>query len=409
MIPTLPVFDSAPGLLGDRYRYLSRGAAQLESDAFYTRVGGRRALCIRGAEAAHFFYEGDRFDRMRAMPPTTAGLPRNSKSVRTLDGDEHRMRRFGFLQLLQGSSDDRMEGIARQAFRDAVLRWRAGDVQVMQDELPPIFTSIATRWAGIPEDLVGDDLSGDLWAMIENAGSVGPTHWVAQLRRSRAEEWARKLIRGVRRSTVDAVEGTPLAALAQWTDSDGDLLPVGVAAVELLNLLRPTVAVALFAEFAMLALALKPHYRDRFAEGDLTDLDAFVHEVRRRTPFLPLSAGRAASDLDWRGETVPEGTWTLLDLFGTNHDPRLWPRPHQFDPARYRRGDGDARHIVAQGSGHYASEHRRPGEPTMEVLLREAIRAFSAPPWGLVPRQNLRVTWGSVPARVRGGVAVVFR
>jgi fatty-acid peroxygenase len=196
--------------------------------------------------------------------------------------------------------------------------------------------------------------------------------------------------------------------VADWRDDSGTPLALPVAAVELLNLVRPIVAVALFAEFALLALALRPELHQAFAQRDFTDLDGFVHEVRRRAPFFPLIAGRARRDLEWQGEVVAGGTWTLLDLYGTNHDARLWPRPNAFDPGRYARGEGDARHIVAQGAGDYLDDHRCPGEPMTEALLAELVRVLSPARWWATAGQRLEVTWGQMPARVRDGLELAF-
>jgi cytochrome P450 len=85
------------------------------------------------------------------------------------------------------------------------------------------------------------------------------------------------------------------------------------AAVELINVLRPTVAVARFITFAALALHEHPGARQKLQEGDEEYLERFVQEVRRFYPFFPLVGGRARKDFEWRGHRFEEGTWVLLD------------------------------------------------------------------------------------------------
>jgi cytochrome P450 len=98
------------------------------------------------------------------------------------------------------------------------------------------------------------------------------------------------------------------------------------AAVELLNIVRPTVAVAWFVSFAALALHEHPQWRQRLATGSRMvlddDLEAFVHEVRRLYPFAPLLGARVDRSFTWRGNRFPQGRLVLLDVYGTNHDPK---------------------------------------------------------------------------------------
>jgi fatty-acid peroxygenase len=64
--------------------------------------------------------------------------------------------------------------------------------------------------------------------------------------------------------------------------------------VELLNALRPTVAVAWFVTFAALALRQYPERRRKLrTDGSHGDrLEMFVQEVRRFYPFFPVVGGR---------------------------------------------------------------------------------------------------------------------
>jgi hypothetical protein len=66
--------------------------------------------------------------------------------------------------------------------------------------------------------------------------------------------------------------------------------------------------------------------------GDDTVATAFAHELRRFYPFAPFIGGRAVQDTTWRGERIPAGALVLLDLYGQNHDERLWAGPYRFSP-----------------------------------------------------------------------------
>jgi hypothetical protein len=52
------------------------------------------------------------------------------------------------------------------------------------------------------------------------------------------------------------------------------------------------------------------------------------------------SDGRVLNEFDWRGYRSTRGTWVILDLYGTNHDPRIWDHPELFRPERFHGWDG---------------------------------------------------------------------
>jgi cytochrome P450 len=85
-----------------------------------------------------------------------------------------------------------------------------------------------------------------------------------------------------------------LAVVAAHRGPEGELLDLRTAGVELLNFLRPIVAVSRFIAFAALALLQEPRWRAKFAGGEEDDLRGFVDEARRLYPFFPLITGRCA-------------------------------------------------------------------------------------------------------------------
>src|SRR3546814_11580671 len=95
---------------------------------------------------------------------------------------------------------------------------------------------------------------------------------------------------------------------------------------------RPTVAIARYVIFAALALHRRPDCRERLIAGSDAEREAFVQEVRRFFPFFPFVGGRVREGFDWRGHPFREGEWVLLDLYGTNHDARIWQDPEAFRP-----------------------------------------------------------------------------
>src|SRR5699024_1154959 len=128
-------------------------------------------------------------------------------------------------------------------------------------------------------------------------------------------------------------------------------LSLETAAVELLNILRPIVAVARFITFAALALHEHPAARDALQGGSKKARHQFAQEVRRFYPFFPFVGGRVLEPFQWRGHHFNHGDWFLLDLYGTNHDPRLWDEPQVFDPERFAAGGVNEYNFIPQGGG----------------------------------------------------------
>jgi fatty-acid peroxygenase len=406
MVPALRVPDSSLAFVADGYGYISRTCDRLGTDGFRTRLMGRPIACIRGAEAARMFYEGGRFNRHKALPASVFHLLQDVGSVQTLEGESHRHRKAMFLAVLQGGGDGRMGDLFEEELARAMSSWRGGPAVALHDELGPLLARTAFRWAGIlrlSEQEIAARAS-ELAAMIERAGSFGPPNWIARARRLRTERWAAGLIEAVRDGRTVPAAGSPLAAVASWTDDDGRPLPEDVAAVELINLLRPTVALVRFVEFAALALAQRPADRAAIAAGG-PEAAHFAHEVRRRTPFFPAVAGRVRRPFSWSGHDFELGDWVMLDLHGTNHDPRLWPDPYRFRPERFR--TADPRLLVAQGGGDYLEDHRCPGEPASGEVIEAGLRVLARTDWRLEPGQDLRVTYSRMPARVRSGVRIL--
>lgn len=178
-----------------------------------------------------------------------------------------------------------------------------------------------------------------------------------------------------------------------------------MAAVELLNLIRPTVAVSWFLAFAAHALHRWPEHRAVLRAGDPIFAEAFVHEVRRFYPFAPLVGGRAVTDLDWGGGRIPGGAIVLLDVYGQNHDPALWPEPYTFDPRRFVDRHIGSVDFIPQGGGDPRTGNRCPGEAITVALLR-SLTVRLAQLHYTVPPQDLTISLSRIPARPRSGVVL---
>ena len=191
---------------------------------------------------------------------------------------------------------------------------------------------------------------------------------------------------------------SPLNVVARFRGRDGRLLDTEVATVELLNLLRPTVAVARYVTFTALALHKHPDARARIDSGADGSVEAFVQEVRRFYPFFPFVGGIARNAFDWRGHRFAPGTWFLLDLYGTDRDPRIWGDPDAFRPERFMQWKEDPYNFIPQGGGDHYHNHRCAGEWITISLMKCALCLLLDTMHYEVPRQDLRVSLSHMPA-----------
>lgn len=404
-IPRETMPDSTLALLRDPYRFISRRCRAHGSDLFAARIMLQYTVCTSGAEAARVFYDESRFRRGDAAPVRLQKTLFGTGGIQGLDDEAHRQRRRLWLSLVEEARVRELADTFAAVLREHARRWQqqdGGDI-VFYEAIRAVLAEAVLSWSGVPWGPTELGLrTRQLAALYEGAGAVGAAQWRARRARRQTERWLGGWVRDVRRGiAAEPPPGSPAGAVLAHLDVDGSPLDEHVAAVELLNLLRPTVAVAVYATFVALSLHEHPDWRDRLhGEPELTL--PFVQEVRRIQPFFPFVAARVRRDFDWRGHRLREGTRVLLDLYGTNHDARTWQRPDEFVPERFTSpaGAASACSFVPQGGGE-AWGHRCPGEPIAVALMAATARFLVEDIVYEVPQQSLGLPRGLVPALPR--------
>ena len=77
--------------------------------------------------------------------------------------------------------------------------------------------------------------------------------------------------------------------------------------------------------------------------------DSGLHHSGRHDRYTP-ARYPDRGPFTWRGYVFPKHSWVLLDLYGTDHDPRSWPEPGSFSPERFVVGEPTAYDLVPQGA-----------------------------------------------------------
>jgi fatty-acid peroxygenase len=401
-IPRLRGIDHTLPMLREGYRFIGNRCDEFGADLFAGRIMFTPVVCLRGHAAAELFYSNDRFTRVRAMPITVLTLLQDLGSVQLLDDAPHRQRKSLFVRLCGPDESARIADIMAEEWERCFRQAETGTIRLF-DIAREILTRSALRWVGIPfTPAEASRRTREFSEMIEASGSFGPRNWRAQLLRARCERWARQIVEDVRAGKIPASDRSPVHAVASHREADGTLLDVKRCAVELINLLRPTVAVARFIVFAACALDDHPEARQRIASGDDAYLRSFVLEMRRHAPFFPFIGGRARQPLEWSGHRFQEGDWALLDIFGTNRHPREWPRAEAFVPDRFVGHEPDAFTFIPQGGGEVSASHRCPGEHITNALMRRALILLTRMRYH-VPEQDLSVDLACIPALPASG------
>jgi fatty-acid peroxygenase len=335
--------------------------------------------------------------------------------VHTLDDEAHRRRKAAFMALMSPEQLDELIRETARQWQIAIRRWPAQASVVVFEEAQRVLASAACAWAGVPlADAELPARARDFARMVDAFGGVGPRLWRGKLARIRTEHWIAGLVKEVRRGALRPDPRSALHVMANLRGDDDAPLDARTAAVEVINVIRPTVAIAWYIAFAALALHDHPAAADRLAATPITPgpagsgyADWFMQEVRRFYPFAPYLGAKVRSPFQWRGHSFEPGTLVLLDVYGTLHDPKIWDAADAFRPERFEHWAGDGFELIPQGGGDRATGHRCPGEwITMHEVTLALHFLTRCMKYGFKSGQDLGFDLRRMPTYPRSGVAI---
>ncbi|HKO87535.1 MAG TPA: cytochrome P450 [Burkholderiales bacterium] len=394
----LPALDSTKDLLADPYRFISKNCRQYSQDIFEARILLKPTYCMTGAEAAEIFYDNRCFKREGAAPEAIAASLFGKDGVQQLDDGAHKVRKAMFMSIM---APHRIDGLVQRFLNELehdALRWSQEGQVRLYDAMQRLLTRAVCDWAGVPvaqHELA--DRTAQLASLFDSAAVDFKGHLQSRRMRHNAERWISELIKRVRAKRFQSPADSVLYAVASHIDADGRPLDEHTCAVELLNVLRPTVAVSVYLVFVAHALRLHPASRPNIAAGDQEYTQWFVDEIRRFYPFFPAVAARVRQDFRWKGILFPEGRRVILDLYGTNHDPRLWQQPEIFEPLRFKITPITPYNFIPQGGADPNTGHRCPGEVITLALMHAAARFFAERMEYRLPPESLQLDMGRMP------------
>jgi fatty-acid peroxygenase len=398
-IPTDNAIDSTLGLALDGYMYISQRCDWLNSDIFQTKLLFQKTICMRGEEAAQLFNNNELIMREGATPSFVQKTLFGEGGVQGLDGQAHIHRKKMFMSLMSKDGIENLMRIMIKYWNQYLEKWESMEEVVLFNEASELIMESVCEWCGVP--LLGKadvkQRTEEMSYLIEGAGSLGYRHWKGRASRNNAENWIKNLILKIRTGEMEASDDSALKKVALYDELDGELLSPQIAAVELINIIRPTVAVGRFITFMAVALRKYPQYKEKIKK-DENYLEYFVQEVRRYYPFFPFAAAKTKKEFEWNGYYFPANTKIILDLFGTNRHPKLWEDPDEFKPERFKTWNQSPFNFIPQGGGNHSTNHRCPGEWITIEAMKVALKFMVSTMQYDVPEQDLSINLRRMPA-----------
>jgi fatty-acid peroxygenase len=398
VIPHDPSLDNSINLMQEGYLFIKNRIEKYQSDLFEARILFRKVICMSGEEAAKVFYDSERFQRHGAVPYRIQQSLFGVDAIQTMDGDPHIHRKLLFMSLLTPPNQERLAYLAANQWEASSRNWGTADQIVLFEEAKEILCRIACQWAGVPlKESEVKERADDFSSMVDAFGTVGPRHWKGRRARNRAEAWITEVIEDVRNGKLKTLDGSAVYVMAFHKDVEGNLLDSKMAAIELINILRPIVAISVYITFSALALHENQKYKDILKLGDEQQLKMFVQEVRRYYPFGPFLGAMVKKDFTWKNHEFKQGGLVFLDIYGTNHDSRIWKNPHQFYPERFADWEGGLFDFIPQGGGETEKTHRCPGEGTTIEIMKASLNFLVNKIDYTVPPQDLNYSLVKMP------------
>lgn len=404
MIPKAKGFDNTIRLLKEGYPFIQNRMKALHTDIFQTRLMGKKSICITGRDAAVLFYDPEHFIRQNANPKRIQKTLFGVNAIQGMDGAAHLHRKQLFLSILTSERVSLLKEILHDKFKSSIPTWHKLEQICLFEESTRLLCESACEWCGIPITSEEANIRGkQFMTMVYAIGQIGPKYWKGKAARKSTEQWMETIIKEVRSGERSPQKETPLYQIAYYKGIDGNPLSDRKAAIELINVIRPIVAISIYIVFAALAIHDNPQLKESLRDPENPYYDMFVQEVRRYYPVGPFLGARVKKDFSWHGYPFKQGTLVFLDVYGIHNDPSLWKNPKVFSPENFRDWDQDAYKLLPQGGGDPNTGHRCPGELITLELMKETIDFLVNEIEYTVPKQNLNVSLTKIPTLPESG------
>ena len=403
-IPHDKCIDNTLALLQEGYLFIPNRVDRYQSNLFETRLLGKKVLCMSGKEAAKLFYNTELFKRKGALPKRIQKTLFGVNAIQTMDDKKHIHRKMLFMSLLEQGYQTQLTEITIERWQDTISKWESAQQIVLFDEVNNILCQSVCEWAGVPLRVSEvKDRANDFSIMVNTLESIGPKYWQGKKARTRTEKWIRGIIEDTRAGKLKVQTSSVLYKVAFYEELDGRLLDIQMAAIELINILRPIVAISRFITFMALALYEHGEHLEKLRLGNENTYEMFIQEVRRYYPFAPFLGGIVKKNFILNGCKFKKGRLVLIDIYGTNHDSRIWDNPYEFRPERFKKRRDNLFDFIPQGGGDPSKGHRCPGEGVTIELMKLALDILINQIEFKIPEQDLSYSLVKIPSLPKSG------
>ncbi len=397
-------FDHTLNLLEEGYPFIKNRMDLYKCNIFETHIMGKKAICISGEEACKIFYNEELFQRKGVMPKRIQKTLFGVNAIQGMDNKAHDLRKHFFMSLMTEDHQKKLGELFEKEMEASADKWVNMKEVVLFHEAKNNLCRAACYWTGVP--LLESDVESradDFCAMIDGFGGVGPRYWKGKAARNRTEAWIEAIIEDVRQGKLTVKDDSPLNQMAFHKEPDGNLMELQMAAKELINVIRPIVAISTYITFTALAMYEHPECQEELMSGDNKYFEMFVQEVRRYYPFTPFLGAEVHKDFNWNQYEFKKGVLVLLDVYGMNHDSKIWNNPDEFQPKRFEEQKNRTYSFIPQGGGDPGKGHRCPGEGITIEIMKASLNFLVNKVDFEVPEQDLRYSLSRIPTLPESG------
>lgn len=396
--------DHTLKLMEEGYLFIKTRMDLYKCNMFETHIMGEKAICISGEEACKLFYNEELFQRKGAAPKRVQKTLFGVNAIQGMDNKAHTQRKLFFMSLMTEVHQKKLAELFLKEMEASVKKWENMKEVVLFHEAKNMICKAACNWTGVP--LLDSDIESradDFCSMVDGLGGVGFRYWKGKAARNRTEEWIRGIIKEVRQGKLAVKDDSVLYLMAFHKDPDGNQMELEMAAKELINVLRPIVAISTYITFTALAMYEYPEFHRELMNGDAAYLEMFVQEVRRYYPFTPFVGARVHKDFVWNQYEFKKGVLVLLDVYGMNHDSQIWNDPDEFRPDRFQEQKDRTFSFIPQGGGSPEKGHRCPGEGITIEIMKASLNFLIHKIDFEVPVQDLSYSLSRIPTLPESG------
>ena len=318
-IPKISSMDHTICLLLEGYQYITNRRKKYHTQIFQTRLFGKKVICISGVEGAKLFYNHYYFTRKGVIPINIQSTLFGKNGVQTLVGSKHLNRKQMFTSIMADENIEKLSQITRKMWEIESYKWPKKDTIILSQEAKIVLCKAACEWVGIPlNKRKEENIANDFYSLVDAIGSFGKRYLKGCIARKNLEKWLQNEIELIRKRKERSKHDLPAYYIAWYRDNTGNLLDSKTATVELINIIRPIVAISTYITFGLLALQDNPKWirkiQSRKENKDHT-LELFSQEVRRFYPFTPFIGAKVRKNFAWKGYFLKKETLVLLDIY----------------------------------------------------------------------------------------------